>query len=228
MSNGEYTILKKVASAKPKMIFDVGANIGHYAKLINDVLPEATIHCFEPVSTTFESLVKNLDGLGNENIHKVKKGFYKENKVLPINIYSGHELSSIFEIKGVAYSALRQESIDVIAGDTYISDNKIDHIDFLKMDLEGSEMDALIGLQNSLSQRKIRIVQFEYGYINITTKNLLADYYDFFKTFDFIIGKVYPQRVEFRDYEFKHEDFIGPNFIAVHKSDEVMIKLLSC
>lgn len=33
--------------------------------------------------------------------------------------------------------------------------------------------------------------------------------------------------VEFRDYQFKHEDFIGPNFIAVHKADAAMIKLLS-
>jgi hypothetical protein len=88
-------------------------------------------------------------------------------------------------------------------------------------------MDALIGFKNAFKERKIRAVQFEYGYINITSKILLCDYYDFFKSYGYIVGKIYPKSVEFRDYAFKHEDFIGPNFLAIHREDLELIKLVS-
>jgi hypothetical protein len=70
------------------------------------------------------------------------------------------------------------------------------------------------------------MVQFEYGYINIATRILLIDYYEFFTKHGYIVGKLYPNKVEFRDYAFKHEDFIGPNFIAVRKTDIELIELL--
>ena len=124
-------------------------------------------------------------------------------------------------------SLAKQENIEVITGDRFMAENNIEHVDFIKMDLEGSEMDALVGLEKSLSEKRVRLIQFEYGYINITTKNLLADYYDFFAKHGYLVGKVYPKRVEFRKYEFKHEDFIGPNFVAAHQADAPLIKLLS-
>jgi hypothetical protein len=41
-----------------------------------------------------------------------------------------------------------------------------------------------------------------------------------------MLGKVFPKTVEFRKYEFKYEDFLGPNFIAVKKTETELIKLL--
>ena len=43
-------------------------------------------------------------------------------------------------------------------------------IDLLKLDLEGAEYDALLGFEESIKKGIIKIIQFEYGYINITTK----------------------------------------------------------
>ncbi|MFZ1807629.1 MAG: FkbM family methyltransferase [Cyclobacteriaceae bacterium] len=111
--------------------------------------------------------------------------------------------------------------------DDFIMEHGIGKIDFLKLDVEGTEMNAVIGLKKSLEQRKIRMVQFEYGTINIVTRMLLIDFYTFFKQHGYIVGKLYPQSVDFREYKFKHEDFIGPNFIAIHQSDEELKALLS-
>jgi hypothetical protein len=71
------------------------------------------------------------------------------------------------------------------------------------------------------------MVQFEYGYINITTKRLLIDYYNFFEKYDYLVGKIFPKIVEFRKYNLIYEDFLGPNFIAVKKTETELIKLLS-
>ena len=64
-------------------------------------------------------------------------------------------------------------------------------------------------------------------YINISTKKLLLDFYNYFESKGYIVGKIFPKCVEFRKYEFKYEDFLGPNFIAVKKTETDLIKLLS-
>ena len=99
-------------------------------------------------------------------------------------------------------------------------------IDFLKLDIEGAEYDALLGFENAFKDGIIKLVQFEYGFINISTKKLLIDYYTFFEANGYILGKVFPKNVEFRNYNVKHEDFIGPNFIAVKKTETELINIL--
>ena len=56
---------------------------------------------------------------------------------------------------------------------------------------------------------------------------MLIDFYNFLESKNYIVGKIFPKTVEFRKYEFKYEDFIGPNFIAVKKSETELIKSLS-
>ena len=115
----------------------------------------------------------------------------------------------------------------MIKGDDFIKENNISNIDLLKLDLEGAEFDAIQGFSKALNEKKIRIIQFEYGYINITTKKLLIDYYNFFSKRGYLVGKVFPKYVEFRPYKFKYEDFIGPNFIVVRENDVELINQIS-
>ncbi len=69
-------------------------------------------------------------------------------------------------------------------------------------------------------------MQFEYGYLNISSHRLLYDFYNFFEPLGYIIGKVFPKTVEFREYKVKYEDFLGPNYIAVQDKDEELIRVL--
>ena len=163
----------------------------------------------------------------NQNIIPINAGLYNEQVKKEIKIYDSHTHSSLYEIKGIDYSVQKKELIELVTGDSFMKENKIEKIDFLKLDIEGAELNALQGFEKSLSENKIRMIQFEYGYINITSKNLLVDYYDFFKKYNYLLGKIYPKTVEFRNYKFKHEDFIGPNFIVVHESDISLKNLLS-
>ena len=224
-SNGEATILKKLKSLQPKIIFDGGANVGKYSLLAAEFCTDAKIYAFEPVASTFELLKKNVSE--NKNIIPINSGLYNEHQKKEIKIYDSHTHSSLYEIKGIDYSVQKTELIELVTGDSFMKENKIEKIDFLKLDIEGAELSALQGFEKAISENKIRMIQFEYGYINITSKNLLVDYYDFFKKHNYILGKIYPKSVEFRNYKFKHEDFIGPNYIAIHESDTALKNLLS-
>ena len=224
-SNGEFTVLKKIAKLNPKVIIDGGANIGKYSLLIQNTNPQATTYAFEPVKETYEILTKNIEQYSN--IVAIRKGLYKEETSMEINLFDSNTHSSIFDInKGITESN-KNTTIELIKGDSFLNDAKIDYVDFLKLDVEGAEYDAIVGFEESLKSGKIRAIQFEYGYINIVTKKLLIDFYNLFEKYGYIIGKIFPKTVEFRKYSYKGEDFLGPNFIAVKKTDFEIINLLS-
>jgi FkbM family methyltransferase len=223
-SNGEFTVLKKIVKFNPSVIIDGGANIGSYSLLINQLSPNPRVYSFEPVKSTFEKLKKNVAACNN--IIPVEKGLYKENCTKEINIFLSDTHSSLYDIQGLPYESSGKQTIELVSGDDFMKQNNISEIDFLKIDIEGSEYDAILGFDENITKGTIKAIQFEYGYINISTKKLLVDYYNYFESKGYIIGKIFPKIVEFRKYEFKYEDFIGPNFIAVKKTETELINAL--
>ncbi len=223
-SNGEYTVLRKIAALKPSVIIDGGANIGNYSRLVHQLCPGCLVYSFEPVKETFGMLLDNTRNL--HGVIPVCKGLYREDCTREINVFGRHTHASLYDIKGLPYTVQERSEIELVRGDRFLADMKIESVDFLKMDLEGAEYDALEGFAGSLQKGLIKAVQFEYGYINISTKKLLVDFYALFESYGYIVGKIFPRTVEFRDYEFKYEDFLGPNFIAVHFRERELIRML--
>jgi FkbM family methyltransferase len=201
-----------------------GANIGKYSLLATKTLPNTKIIAFEPVKKTFENLTKNVEG--KTNITLVNCGLFSSECTKEINLFNSNTHSSLYDSQGVNYSVNDKIAIQLITGDSYLEEQNINQVDFLKIDIEGAEYDALLGLEKALQKGAIKAIQFEYGYINLSSKNLLGDFYSLLESHNYVLGKIYPKRVDFRKYLRKHEDFIGPNFIAVHKSEKILIEHL--
>jgi len=223
-SNGELTLIKKLTKINPHVIIDGGANIGKFTNLIYKNIPNSKIFAFEPVQKTFDILSENTINIANKIL--INKGLFSDNCTKEINIFKSNTHSSIYEIENKNYKPIEKIKIILIKGDDFVKENNINFIDFLKLDLEGAEYDAILGFENMISENKIRLIQFEYGFINITTKKLLIDFYTFFAKHNYLVGKIFPKNIEFREYNFKYEDFLGPNFVAVHKEDRELIKII--
>jgi hypothetical protein len=155
------------------------------------------------------------------------KGLFSDNCSKEINVFDSDAHASLYDIQGLSYKPNKKITIELAKGDEFMEKNNINSVDLLKLDIEGAEFDALLGFENSIKSGKIKAIQFEYGYINISTKKLLIDFYSFFEANGYVLGKIFPKTVEFRKYEFKYEDFIGPNFIAVKKAETNLINSLS-
>ena len=228
-SNGEENVLKRLkATISCKTIFDVGANSGEWSCLTSTIFPDAHIHAFEIMPETFQSLLNATSQIENFSPHNV--GLSDVEGTIPV--YYSPDKSSLatcvpeFSEKFHRYKPKKLVT-NITKGDIFCRNKSIDTIDFLKIDVEGHEHNVLKGFEGMLKAGRVKIIQFEYGYVNICTHFLLKDYYEYLEGFDMKIGKIYPRYVDFREYSYSDENFFGPNYLAVHSSCGEVIDSLS-
>jgi FkbM family methyltransferase len=210
--NGEEFVLRTLQPFGLETIFDVGANVGDWSRMARSLFPEARIHAFEiapPTARLVEEafqgdtrFVLNACGLSNAD-GEIEIKYYPEDGALSSLIDYPHQ------------RRVEMISARVTTGDGYVSANGIERIDFFKMDVEGAEHLVLEGLRETLRGGKISALQFEYGTVNIVTKFLLRDFYRTFEEAGFRVGKIFPNYVDFREYSFDQEDFLGQNYLAI-------------
>ena len=85
--NGERLLLTRIAVMRPRMILDVGANVGNWSAAAHEIMPGATLHAFELSSANFDQLAAQFSGedrvhthpfgLGNRNEEIVYKDYGK-------------------------------------------------------------------------------------------------------------------------------------------------------
>ena len=116
----------------------------------------------------------------------------------------------------------------VITGDAYLRERGIKHVDVLKIDVEGAEFAVLHGFADAFALGAIDLVQFEYGALNLPLRYFLADLWKFFTDRGYIVGKLYPEGVSFKDFDPTDEDFMGPNYIACRTERADIVAALRC
>lgn len=223
--HGEYQVMQKLAHLPLPMIFDVGCNIGEWTRMTRSFQPESQIHMFEIMPTTFQKLLRN--NVLDPKIFPNSFGLSNDIKQIPVKYVSNNDR--------VTTTVLEQEHDDaiiknayVVTGDSYCGNqpHSIEYIDFLKIDSEGHEYEVLQGFMSMITQGHVGCIQFEYGNLNILTKHLLLDFVKMLVPLGYVLGKITPERVNFKDYHLLDEDFRGPDYMAVHISRPDIIDAL--
>lgn len=153
---------------------DVGANLGEYARLLAAGLgPEARIDCFEPSAATFARLTAALASLPTCRPHQLALGAVDGEAVL--HTVPGHsQLASLHGELGASVD----EQVPVARLDTWAAAEGIDHIELLKIDVEGAELDVLRGAGDLLAGGAVDLVQFEFGRRNQLAGTRMEDLFD--------------------------------------------------
>ena len=116
----------------------------------------------------------------------------------------------------------------VQTGDAYIFQQNITAVDFIKIDTEGHEMAVLQGFGRTLSEAKIKVIQFEYGTTWIAPKKFLHEVYALLEPPGYQIGRLYPDGVFFKSYNRLEDDhFRMGNYVAVHNKYAPIITSLN-
>ena len=134
-----------------RVVFDIGANIGDFTLTAYRSFPNAHIYSFEPVSTTYKRLCENVSDY-RDRITPYNFGFFNAYKRLDIHITSFHGANSILDqsqdYKINAHSHIKEigtENIEVCTMDSFLSNNNIDKINIVKIDVEGVEKEVIEG-----------------------------------------------------------------------------------
>lgn len=133
-------------------IFDIGGNMGWYSIGLYKAKKKVDIHTFEPIPSTYESLV------GNAKINGIEikiNNFGLSNKKQNLIFYFHKEGS------GNASTAILNEErenteikchVDTL--DNYFNNDKLEKLDFIKCDVEGAELLTFQGGIKTISKHK--------------------------------------------------------------------------
>jgi len=221
--SGELAVMKYIHNELKEepliVIFDVGANVGNYSKALFDIFnSKAKILSFEPSPKTFELFLATTKDY--ENIIPNNVGFSdKECNQTLFSDSEGSGLASVYQRKldhfGVNMD--KTEEIKLTTIDAYCAENKIERIHFLKLDIEGHELNALNGAAKMINNGKIDFIQFEFGSCNIDSRTYFKDFYYFFKDHYTIYRILKDNIYELSNYKEIYEIFITSNFLAIKK-----------
>jgi FkbM family methyltransferase len=215
-----------INSGTQSTIFDIGANEGDYAAIVLEFMPDARIFCFEPNSPTYDRLCARFQERDNISLHRIALGEGRQEVILydyADSIGSGH--ASLYEEVFVAQhheTNIRPAVVRMDSLDEFCAESRINHIDLLKIDVEGHEYKVLQGASNLLKSAKIRCIQFEFNEMNVISRTFLKDYYDLLTYFDFFRlrrdGLLY-----LGAYGAHNEIFQLQNIVAIQKKDAPII-----
>lgn len=156
-------ILELIKSNYPnqiKTIFDIGGNIGTWSLLAKTIFSNAEIHAFEPLESfgnRFKDNTKNFDSisvhqvaLGNEEAINEMHVAGDSSSLLPL----GNLMQEQYEIQ-----SKEKAQIQTVILDEYIKEKNIPQPDFIKLDIQGYELEALKGAKEAMNHAKYIFIE---------------------------------------------------------------------
>lgn len=149
------SLLKKIPNP---IILDVGANIGNHSLAFSLIANK--VYAFEPTSIIFNMLENNITLNNITNVITINVGLSDICTQKDIHIYTLNNIgASSLEIDS---NDSINETVKLITGDSFIEQQAIKKLDFIKMDIEGHELFAIKGLQKTIETFR-PIVIMEWG-----------------------------------------------------------------
>lgn len=164
--------IEKILKAMPAspVVLDIGAHIGNHALVMTQ--HSKMVYCFEPMSENVTVLQRNQADNHIQNM-----------QIFPFALSDKNENLTFYKDGSTFVSELQHEgsateTLTCKIGDEVLLENNINQIDFIKIDVEGFEAQALRGLSHSI-QASQPVVMMEWN--NDTTRELFVKY-DLFNT----------------------------------------------
>jgi len=196
-------------------ILDVGANSGQYALQVKSQIANVEIHSFEPSVVAFKKLEHEASSFGNWWVHQIGLGS-KSEKLELFSTEAGSASASLFKPSNAfgLEEVIQGEIVQIETLDDFLENNPSVKPNILKLDIEGFELKCLEGAKASISL--FRIVQFEFGEVNIDARIFFRDFWNFFRINGFELHRITKGRpLKIEAYSADLESFSVTNYLAI-------------
>jgi len=187
------------------VVIDAGANQGYFTTLFSMLAgPTGEVHAFEPVPETYDLLSDNTKHLScNLKINNLAVGQTKGKTSISYDLNDSEKASLAYHIP----SNTKKCEVEIIPLDDYVRENEMRRLDFVKCDVEGFELQALIGMKHTL-RKYIPQLCIE---VTLTQKDRLSmlrflkdSGYDSFRVVEKDYPTYYSSRHSSKDYFYLH------------------------
>ena len=139
------------------IVVDIGAHIGYYTlQFANLVGPTGKVYAFEPEPKNFELLKKNVQINKYDNVVLIQKIVSDKDGIVEFFVSKLDSIGNKLFKSEESADSIKIESTTL---DEYFKDSK-EKIDFVKMDIQGGEGKAILGMKNLLKENKnLKIIQ---------------------------------------------------------------------
>jgi FkbM family methyltransferase len=162
-------IIKNKIGKPDPVIFDIGACDGHFTFESQKYFPAAHIFSFEPFPDSYQMLVNNTKECEKISTHQLALSnsigsteFYVNaskatNSLLPAKFTDSFiDRHLVFE---------KKITVETTTIDAFVKQNKIEHIDILKLDVQGGELMIFQGAKEMLSGKRVKLIYSEIWFI---------------------------------------------------------------
>lgn len=200
-------------------VIEIGANIGTHTQIFSSLVGQnGLVLAFEPQHIVFQTLCANLAINSISNVYAYQSALsYEDGSVFIPNLdynqrnnYGGISLDSLK--KGIK---VKKEKLD-----NYLS--SLDKLQFIKIDVEGMEIDVLKGAKNIISTFK-PIMYIENDRIEKSQEliELLFSYnYDLY----WHLPKLYNKRNFTNNEKNIFSNLISVNMLCIHKTNKINVE----
>lgn len=155
--------LKFYKPEKNNVIIDAGAYVGAFSIYCSELIGnKGLIIAIEPNINNYKNLIKNLELNNIRNVKVIKKALYSErNKNLLMSDNKACSTLKYQILEGEIFK-IKSETIDNI-----LKNLNIEKVDFIKIDVVGSEKEVLKGAKETLKNKpKMSVAEYPDRHIN--------------------------------------------------------------
>ena len=212
----EFNLIRDYVDSKDN-IADVGTNMGFYTIWMSKFISEGHIHSFEPDTINFKKLTDNI------RINNIES-MVKANNIALSDINGSLDFTVSFD--GENHIATEENAntrkVHSRCFDDYCRETRINHLSYVKVDIEGFEYNFLKGSIELLENKKIDILQLE---INSTLKNSSKSTEDLIELLTQYGYKLYKYNVEKKELITINYTTDRENYFAVSNIEAVNLRL---
>ena len=154
------------------VIWDVGANIGYYSvKFAAATGDQGFVQAFEPMPKTFKILKKAISGYTNIGLTCSALGRSDSNLSMSNDSDVGSPTNKILT-NDSQFSEHDTVMIKVRSGDSLITSEELKVPNFIKIDVEGHESEAIKGMAELLKEPELRTLAIEIHFALLEKRGL--------------------------------------------------------